>query len=178
MAYRGTNTKQGFFAKDFNIRDTLSSHVGILLYEDSDWLIYNVNNFKDGLSDFRYQNLKEFYAIEQEKINYACIYEVSSIKRNQKKILIKGFHKLKRVSIKFDKRFLLDNPYRLYCSEFVRNALYHLDSVNLNFQTHKRELKGIYKTYFRKDSLEYYPVDIFQLNPNLKKIKHWSFPRY
>ena len=43
------------------------------------------------------------------------------------------------------------------------------------FKPIKRELKGVYKTYFKKDTLNYYPVDIFEFSPHIIKKKEWYF---
>ncbi|MCH7525232.1 MAG: hypothetical protein IIC74_09580, partial [Bacteroidetes bacterium] len=77
--------------------------------------------------------------------------------------------------IKFDKLFTLQDSTKMYCSELIYKILYQIDSTNFNFKIHKRKLNGVYRTYFGKDTLEYYPVDVFQRNENIKKIKEWHF---
>ncbi|MEZ4793801.1 MAG: hypothetical protein R2783_10150 [Gelidibacter sp.] len=175
IAYRGTKTKQGFFARDFNINDTLSSHVGLLLYCNNDWYVYNVNDFKDGLSDFRKQKIEEFYDLEEERILSASFWKIEGIDSLNRNKILKKLEKYEKMTIQFDRYFTLDNPKKIYCSQFVCNILEQTDSVKFRFDTRRRKLKGIYKSYFRKDTLEYYPVDIFQTNAHIKKIKEWTF---
>ncbi|HNQ26383.1 MAG TPA: hypothetical protein PKL92_00495 [Aquaticitalea sp.] len=174
IAYRGTETKQGFFARDFNLKDTLSSHVGILLYDEDNWLVFNVSDFKDGGSDFRKQNIRDFYGLAEEKINSASLWRIDldSTEVMKLKMLI---HTYESRFINFDRYFTLNDSTKLYCSQFVKDVLVQTDSSNFHFEPVKRALGGIYKSYFRKDTLEYYPVDLFQSNDRIKKIGEWTF---
>jgi len=174
IVFRGTDTKQGFFARDFNIKDTLSSHVGLLLFDKNNWFVYNVSDFKDNLSDFRKQSIEDFFDLEEEKISSASLWKIE-LDSSPTKHLSEILKEYESLNIKFDKYFTLKDSSKLYCSQFMKEVLFQIDSVKFNIKTRKRELKGIYKTYFQKDTLEYYPVDVFQLNKNIKKIKEWSF---
>lgn len=175
LVFRGTDTKEGFFARDFNIKDSLSSHIGLMVYNHENWVVYNVSDFKDGLSDLKRQKLDEFYDIQKENIKYASIWRLNNVDSLNTIKLIRLLQKYEERTIKFDRYFTLHDSTKLYCSQFIRDILFKTDSVNFNFKTEKRELMGIYKTYFRKDTLEYYPVDIFQTNSNIEMIKEWCF---
>ncbi|MCF6350256.1 MAG: hypothetical protein L3J23_04385 [Flavobacteriaceae bacterium] len=176
LVFRGTKSKEGFFAKDFNIRDTLSSHIGILINDKTKWEIYHIIDFKDkNRSDFRKQSLKDFFDSKKEDINYVSFWEIDNIDSNEFQQIKKELNYYLAKFIKFDKLFTLEDSTKMYCSEFIFKVLHKVDSINFNFQTHKKKLNGVYATYFRKDTLEYYPVDVFQNNKNIRKIKEWNF---
>ena len=83
LVFRGTKSKEGFFAKDFNISDTLSSHVGMLINDKTKWEIYHIIDFKDkNRSDFRKQSLKDFFDSKKEDINYVSFWEIDNIDTN------------------------------------------------------------------------------------------------
>lgn len=173
IAYRGTNTKQGFLARKFNTSDTLSSHVGIMVFYENQWKIYNVADFKDERSDFKGQLFNEFYNLKEEYIFYASIWKVS-LTKPELEVLLEEIRRTQSQRISFDKAIDLSNgENKLYCSEFVVNVLKKVNLSKFNIKPRKKKLFGAYKTYFRKDTLEYYPPDIFQSNPYTKKVNEW-----
>lgn len=167
IIFRGTKTKQGFYARDFNIKDTLSSHVGLLMFKKGiGWRVFHVSDYNDIVTDFREMSIVSFLN-EEEKITSASVWEVNISKRIKLLNELESYHSKKII---FDKYFSLKDSTRLYCSEFVCNVLKKVDSSKYNYPFEQRELKGIYKTYFRRDTLKYYPVDIFQFDrKNIKK---------
>lgn len=173
LVFRGTNTKEGFFARNFNIKDTLSSHVGLAIYTNDDWYIYHVLEVEKTLSDYNIDTLDSFLNKREDEVFYYSFWELSTL--NSRKIdklkFILNQYKSRRII--FDRSFKKDST-KLYCSEFICKVLNTVDSTLYNFEYSKRELKGIYKTYFNKDTLEYYPVDMFQYNDNFEKIYEWS----
>ncbi|NRR93145.1 hypothetical protein HSX10_16330 [Winogradskyella undariae] len=175
LIFRGTNTKQGYFAKQFNIKDSLSTHVGILQFKDSEWLIYNVSDFKDNFSDFKTQNLNEFLTCRDGKVLYLSVWTIKGNDLKETRLITSVLKEYKKNKIEFDRYFSLNDSTKLYCSEFVNIVLKSVDSTKFNFKPIKRELKGVYKTYFKKDTLNYYPVDIFEFSPHIIKKKEWYF---
>lgn len=173
LAFRGTNTKQGFFAKDFNIRDTSSSHVGLLLNIKNTWKVFHVSDFNDVTSDLKCENVDVFFDVEKEKIIYAGIWGINQISDSNLIVLKNELNLALKKKIKFDKSFELNNSNKLYCSEFVNLMLLKIDPYKFNIPLNKRVLKGIYKQYFQKDSLIYYSVDAFHFNNNFYKINDW-----
>ncbi len=79
LIFRGTNTKEGFFARDFNIKDTLSSHVGILIHNQPNWYVYNVSDFKDDSSDYKKQKIEDFFNFKKENIFYASLWKIEGL---------------------------------------------------------------------------------------------------
>ena len=175
LVFRGTKTKQGFFARDFNILDSLSSHVGLALYYKKGWRVFHISDYNDRFSDIRNHPTNVFFNIKKEKINYISVWGIrnlsfADVSRIKKDVI--GYESKK---IKFDKVFVLDNKNKLYCSEFVNNIFTELDSVKYKIPLTERKLSGLYKQYFQKETLLYYSVDAFHLNSSFYKIKEWYF---
>ncbi|WP_296381044.1 hypothetical protein [Winogradskyella sp.] len=174
LIFRGTNTKEGFFAREFNIKDTLSSHVGFTLFDSSRWNVFHVLENKNSTTDYNVEILDGFLNKEKNKVFYYSLWEIESLKLEEIDSLRKIIKRYKSKKITFDKNFSHKDSTKLDCSEFICEALNKINSDKFNFEFHKRELKGIYKTYFKKDTLEYYPVDMFQSNANFKFFFEWN----
>lgn len=170
LIFRGTDTKQGFLAREFNIRDSINSHVGILIHNQG-WLIYNVSDFDKHKSALQSQTIEEFQVCEGGVVTDISIWDIKT-EMNIKTNMLYEIQEVMKTKVIFDKFFDLNNK-NLYCSEFVVNILEKADTT-FSLKPIKRRLNGIYKSYFRKDSLEYYPVDIFQSNDHFYKINEWK----
>lgn len=175
LAFRGTKSKEGFFARDFNIRDSLSSHIGFLLKEKNDWYVYHVLNFKDGASDLRRHEASLFFIPTGEKLNYAAVWTMTDVDSLEFRLLKKGIHNYLSKFIEFDRSFTLSDSTKLYCSEFIFKVLMESDIQLFNLKPRTIKLSGFYASYFRKDSLEYIPVDLFQTSKQFHKLKEWIF---
>lgn len=163
LAFKGTNTKPGNIAKNYNIKNKYVSHVG-LLYHENYWKIINVTNVKKNNNNLYLDSINQFYN-EKLNIKYAAIYQIKPIKKAE--ILDKIHSKLKK-TINFDLKFDKDNE-DYYCSEFVIDLINNVKNIKLS--TRKKEITNLqHKFYLEKDSLEYYPVDIFFYDKNFIKI--------
>ncbi|MBN2868963.1 MAG: hypothetical protein JXK08_09845 [Flavobacteriaceae bacterium] len=176
LVFRGTKSKEGFFARDFNINDSLSSHVGFLSYVNDNWVVFHVSNFKNKISDLKKDCLDQFFEPKNEEVFYGSLWEIT-VSDNFKNRVVKEIENFESKKVIFDKSFSLNDSTKLYCSEFIVKLLEKSDSINFKFNTHNRQLKGIYKTYFRKDSLKYYPVDVFQDNKRINLIREFYFKK-
>ncbi len=172
LIFRGTNTKEGFFARDFNIKDTLSSHVGIAIYNEKAWSVYHVLENKNATTDFNKDDFKYFLSKEHDEVFYYSLCELTTLADYKIDTLKNILNQYESKQVVFDRSFSKDSK-KLYCSEFVCEVLSTVDSNVYNFEYYKRELKGIYKTYFNKDTLEYYPVDMFKYNKNFNRVYEW-----
>lgn len=157
---RSTTSKKGFIAEDFNIRDSLSTHVGIGFFKKENFVVYNVDNVKK--SKYKSSLIREDYPsfVNLNDIHYSSIwkYQVDTSKMNQLFDVLKSFESK---NISFDKEFKLDNSStNLYCSEFVFIVLEKL-ALTKSFSPIKKNLSGFYKNILKQSSLEYIPVDFF-----------------
>lgn len=173
LVFRGTDTKEGFFAKDFNIKDTLSSHVGFALSKNSKWEVCHILENNNQFTDFNIETLEEFINKKDDSVYYFSFWEINNLNIGEVEILKNTAYQYKTKKIKFDKHFSDKDSLELYCSEFINKVLNKVNPNKYNFKFHKKELKGIYKVYFKKDTLEYYPVDMFQYNSSFTKIFEW-----
>lgn len=158
---RSTKSKIGFIAEDFNIQDSLSTHIGIGFVEKGRYIIYNVDNIKKG--DNNSSLIREDYSsfIRLSDLYYSSIWQFKANKE-QKIQLIKIIKRYESYVISFDDEFELNNSIQnLYCSEFVYLVLKELKLTN-TFIPVSKELTEFYKNILKKDFLEYIPVDFFQ----------------
>ena len=72
LVFRGTNTKEGFFARDFNIKDTLSSHVGFTLFNTTTWNVFHVLENKNDTTDYNIESLDDFLNIKRNRKKAEC----------------------------------------------------------------------------------------------------------
>lgn len=157
---RSTKSKRAFIAEDFNIRDTLSTHVGIGFVENKKYAIYNVDNVKK--NEHQSSLIKEDYNsfVRLDDIYYSSIWKYKVTKSNIRRLIeiLKSFEKEK---ITFDKEFKLTNSNsNLYCSEFVFLILTQLNLIP-NYKPTKKELSSFYSNLLKRNTLEYIPVDFF-----------------
>lgn len=157
---RSTKYKQNIIAKDFNIKDSLLTHIGLGLLEDEVLKIYNVSNYllNDFDSSLIVEDLESF--INVSSLTYYSIWEKESTAKNiarLKKILNSYINTV----ITFDDDFILENK-GLYCSEFVYLVLKQIDALNIKLTPRIKKLTPFYSRALRRDYLEYIPVDFFQ----------------
>jgi len=167
---RGTESKRTLISKNFNIYDSLYTHIGIGFKNRNQrsLVIYHIlpSSEKEGVL---IESLSEFEDVED--LNCIGIYSINLSSSNYKKV--ENYVKMISDSnIIYDKNFDLDDQSAMYCSEFVIKALNQSDGFNI--RPVKKEMPIIYKGISGKDSLIYYPVDILLNN---KEIKLHSYKR-
>jgi hypothetical protein len=169
LFFRGTETKEGIIAKKYNIINKDISHVGIGYFHknENEFLIYHViNSNKD--TNLEISSLNTFFIENDFKTVYCSIWEITNKQKTDRIISILNSYKERE--IKFDLLFTGKNDNKLYCSEFIVNVLNEIDSVSFTFKKQKMKLKPLYSKILKKDTLYFYPADIFILNPFFKNI--------
>lgn len=167
---RSTQLKASYIAQDFNLRDSLSTHIGIGLKINGEYQIHNVTN-ESTLSDTALicDNLKSF--IEIDGIKYYSIWELKS-SPEEIEILTDILKSYSESVINFDYEFLLEENNALYCSEFVRNTLEKLNSQKFSFKPVKKELNSFYEVALNRVHFEYIPVDFFMVFNDFKLVEN------
>jgi hypothetical protein len=168
MFCRGTLSKAGMIAREFNQFDTNTTHVGVGFYTGNKLLIYHVSDVRRGGRSLLVDSLESFTGVED--IRYLSIWAC----RNSPAEL----EKLKQVcasygsrKIWFDPYFNLRNDDTLYCSEFCVAVLQQVNRDKFSFPTRTIPISNsFYQSYLRRDQLTYYPVDFFQQNPYFRKV--------
>lgn len=169
LFYRSTENKINIIAKDFNLSDTLMTHVGLGILFDKEILIYNVNYVDNGnalsVDTFdEFLNIYDIRAFSVWKLN---------ITKNQYKKLKKNLLEIKSKYYVFDFDFSLSNN-EYYCSEFVYDILRNSNilSKKINFS---KNLNQFYSKALKRDTLMYIPIDSFQELENINCIEHKIF---
>lgn len=166
LAFKGTDTKPGEIAKKYNISNTKVSHVGILFYRNTNWEIVHVTNVKKNGNNLLFEKLSDYYNVNNN-ISYISLFRVEDI---DKDIVYSRINQLRDTVIEFDNEFKLQNG-KYYCSEFV------VEQIGIkNLKTQKKYVSNIqHRLFIGRDTLDYYPVDIFYKHPNFTKIYEKDF---
>lgn len=169
LIFRGTESKEGIIARKYNIKDTNVTHVGIFLSENNQWSVYHVANQTVNDSSFVKEPFGSFIDPKKENIKYFSIWEILMSESEIKNLRnhISDFEKQKIV---FDNQFIFYND-KYYCSEFVCDVLRNVNQKKFDFEIYKKKLNNLESIYLRRDSLEYYPVDVFLYNSHFKMIE-------
>jgi len=165
LFFRGTKTKQGYISKEYNLSHKGLSHVGIGVNYGDGFLIYHIVN-SDKINNLEMSSINSFYN-HRKKIIYKGIWEIQNIEANELKQILNEYE---NKVFNFDITFTGVDDNKLYCSELVVQILKDLDSVKFYFTKHKKALKEIHSTFLKKDTLEYFPADIFLTNKNFMKV--------
>lgn len=166
---RSTAMKADYIAKDFNLIDTLSTHIGVGIKKDNEYIIYNVSNEKIiENTALICENLDTF--LDVEGLLYYSIWEYkgTSLESENFRKILKNYLKTKIV---FDYDFVLQKDNELYCSEFVQQILQQINEKKFYFRPIKKELNQFYKTALKRGIIEYIPVDFFTQIDHFIKIK-------
>lgn len=166
---RGTKTKSGLIAKNFNLSDTNATHVGIAFERFNNLRIFNVTNekYKDE-NALRVDSLASF--IENEDIYYLSIWKINTSPEEFKLAMTFIDRELEK-KIQFDYNFRISDDDTLYCSEFCIRLLKFINSEKFKFNPQKKELKSLLlEAVLKRKILNYFPVDFFTLNKNFSHI--------
>jgi len=167
LFFRETNSKVGEIAKSYNICNTDYSHVGVgaIIIKNKIMIIHILPNeeLRSKDSQLRIETIKQFYHPKKDSVSSAEILQFKHVKTEQFKNFEKIILELKSQKLTFDKNFTTKRDSKYYCSQLVE---YILETTNKNFRipTVKKKLLRFDQLYLQRDSLEYYPVDIFLNN--------------
>lgn len=170
LIYQGTKTKEGIVAKNFNLYTKKPSHVGVAIFNESHWEIFHVVNNNKDISALKIDSFKDFYMKESINVDYFSGYKISNLSDFEKEELKSELGLLNKEFIYFDLTFSENGNNRLYCSEMIVNIFKKINPEKFRFNSNKIKLNQFQSSYLGKDSLSYYPVDIFLNSLNLEKI--------
>lgn len=163
-----TDTKYNKIISNYNVNNTNFSHVGIGFIEKNSIVIYEVINKEKGKNCLSKTNINSFYNIDE------MIYSgtILCIKNTTQDHILKIKEIIKDYSfINYDSTFEIKNDNYFYCSEFVVDVLNR--AKVMRFKKYKKELIDFHAHVLKRDTLEYYPVDMFYKNENIEIIKFW-----
>ena len=166
---RGTSTKAGMIAHQFNIADTNITHVGIGYYHNGSCNIYHVaDNAAPGKTALTIDTLESF--IIPGEAYFFSVWEAdnTATQFNAFKKSLKGMEKRKVI---FDAFFNISKDDTLYCSEFCALVFEGLKQQKYSFRPRQLVLNNrLYETYLQRKVLVYYPVDFFESNKHFQRI--------
>lgn len=169
LIFRGTESKEGGIAKRFNIQHKDVSHVGILLYEQKQWVVFHVLNKYKKKSCLHKESIGSFLDKTKEKIDYLAVYYTPFFDKSKIREKIK---EISKEEISFNYTFVNDSPTKLYCSQFVVNVL--KDSIQ-KFNYYKKYISNPqHRIFIKKDTIEHYPVDMFFYDNRFYKKYEWT----
>ena len=176
LVFRGTNTKEGLVSKAYNISNNKPTHIGICIFQDSEWIVYHVlSPRKKDVTALINESFDAFFDVRKESICNASIWLINNITTSETSKLRKQLHKYEQIKLEFDLTFKSKDTTKLYCSKFVNDVLMYVNSKKFKFETYKAKLKPLHSVYLAQDSLEYYPVDLFQFTEHILLLKEWTF---
>lgn len=167
LIFRGSDSKYGRVITEFNQYNRFENHVGVLVYQEKNWFVFHYIDTK--LEGVFKEKLDLF--ITHKNITRYSIWKIEDFCYDQNPRTFLNDKKFN--TIKYDMDFSLNNN-DLYCSEFVTLFLEDVDSIRFNFIPQKIKIGNILGAFFGRDTLEYYPVDIFQTHPDIIKVYEWE----
>lgn len=173
LFFRESESKLGYISQSYNINNINYSHVGIGILKNNALRIIHIlpNNFKDK-NDLKIDSYNDFFNPQKDNIIHGTILEIrKSNKKHYKEfeVLLNSYRNKK---LSFDKKFNeFDEKY--YCSELVCKLLE--DLTLFKCEKTKVKLKRLDKQFLQRDSLSYYPVDLYFGENNFKEVLELKF---
>ena len=171
---RGTKSKAGIVAREFNVTDTVITHTGLGFVKGDKIFIYNVSDNKNTFeSALIIDSLESF--IGSDDVHYLGVWKCDI---NYKELLIAekictNYHNRK---ITFDRMFEISNDDTLYCSEFYELTLKQVNPVKFYFKPVAIEIKDpLMGAVLKRKNLVYFPVDFFLGNKYCHRIFSYKF---
>jgi hypothetical protein len=178
IIFRGGTDIESAIIKDFSYNDKLFSHCGIVLKKDNKLMVTHILGGTTNPSGaILSQTANDFFSYPDNES--AGVYK-TDLDSEQIEKLSKYIDSVKQKKVTFDLKFDLLDKSKLYCSEFVIDAIQYAKNNNAIFPITSFYLKNT--KYFavtnKGDSFLFYPLDVFQHNTLLKEKAIFYFPNY
>lgn len=162
LVCRSSQSKKSVIAEDFNLNDSLITHIGLGYVEKDSLVVFNVSNDKKSIdnSSLLRESLNSF--IYQEGISYYSVweYKTNALEINKLKKIIAEYLK-RRIDFDYSFKIGKDKHSELYCSEFVYEVLSKTNRKKFYCLPETRKLNLFYSRALHREILEYIPVDFF-----------------
>lgn len=174
---RGTATKSGFVAKQYNIIDTQITHTGIGYFKNGVARIYHVTDDKHVKNALQVSSMKSFAVPETIHLS---IWEIP-MERRAFNTTVAMLHRSATRKIIFDRQFSLTNsPDSIYCAEFCAIVLAEAGVFSVPRTIYLKD--KLAASFLDRQLFTYFPADFFLQIPGIKKIFTWKkehepFPR-
>jgi hypothetical protein len=180
IIFRGGTDIESDIIREFSLKDKVFSHCGIVTKSDSTLKITHIiGGITNPSGKVLTEKIEDFISYpENESV---AIYKLSL--DSKEKVRLQNFIDSIKVSmVVFDLKFNLFTKDKLYCTEFLIDAIAyakHSKSNNL-FNPRVYNLKNT-KYYFLTNSQSnfvFYPIDMFQQNSLFSEKRRFYFPNY
>lgn len=168
LILRGTDSKSGIIAKEYNQLNHDATHIGIGFFEKKFYVFHISDEMSNRNDNLFFEEVHEF--INRRDLVYISIWKINGIPSQTYYSIVHSLKSSLQNSYFFDRKIQLDND-SLYCSEFVDNIL-KTHQLNI-FRKNKIQLTNFPRIYLKRDSLEYLPVDGFMNESRVEKIFEW-----
>ncbi len=178
IIFRGGTDIESAIIRDFSYNDKLFSHCGIVLKDHNKLVVTHIlGGASNPNSSILSQSIDVFFTYPDNES--AGVYKTDLDSMEIEK-LNKYIDSVKKANVTFDLKFDLLDKSKLYCSEFVIDAIQYAKNNNTVFPITSFYLKNT--KYFavtnKGDSFLFYPLDVFQHNKLLKEKAIFYFPNY
>lgn len=163
----GNKSKTALIAGQFNLKDSVSTHVGLVLKVDGRNMVFHVTDSKAEINAFKIEPLEAF--LSAEHVFYASLWRIQ-LPTNDYISILAALDDFQLRPIRFDFSFETGNGDSLYCSEFCAAVLMQSENLNLHFRPVRKELPEFHRSVLERESLVYYPVDFFQNSTSFSKL--------
>ncbi len=171
---RGSDTKLGGFAKQYNNSNIPATHIGLLISTNDSLTVYHVNTEKNSKqSHLIVESLKDFSFSEEESYLYLSLWKIKGFTTSEILKMKNQIRKFDSLHIMFDYKFNFEDDKKMYCSEFVYKTLTSIDSLKFFIPKSRKKVFESHRFFLKKDSLEFYPVDYFIPLQDIELIAEW-----
>lgn len=177
MFYRDTASKAGQISRSYNVNGYNYSHVAIGKFYHNKLIVYHIlydkkneNTTKSALIN---ESVEAFYQPQNDIVTGGAILMVKNVNRQNLFTFNDLIRNLQKRRLKFDKKFTSENDDNFYCSELVYYILHNFKK-DIIIKPVTKQLQGIDRLLLGRDTITYYPTDVFFNNYNFKVIKEWK----
>lgn len=170
LVVRGTDSKAGVIARDFNRCDPEATHVGIAFCRLGKWRVYHVSNEGGKNRTALYDVPLQAFADEPGN-RYLALWEFRGAIPGKADVL-RAISQISTQKISFDIDFNPIDDQNLYCSEFCVKVL-HAAGILPVFPLMSASISGLRATVLGRTRLDYWPVDFFERDRRFVKVFEW-----
>lgn len=173
ILFRESNSKVGKIVKSYNAYKTEYTHVGLGVFINNKFQVIHIlpNDIVNEKNGLLKESVKSFFEPIDDAVSSGQIMESIQIDEANYRRILNKVKELEAKKIKFDFQFMTDKDNKFYCSELV---CYILSSTNqFSFKEHRKKLTSFEASYLKRDSLIYFPADIFIGHSDFLTKKKW-----
>ncbi len=178
IIFRGGIDVESNIIREFSGTNKMFSHCGIILKYGGELLVTHIlGGTTNPSGTILHQPINDFLSFPENES--AGVYSLD-ISKNELAKVYAFIAAAEKAGITFDLHFDLFSKQRLYCTEFIIDALCQVKKYKGKFAATTYQLKNT-KYFFlhnKKEDFVFYPIDKFQESKYLKKKGVFIFPNF